>query len=133
MDRKVSSDVPNIEKWQSLKTEVLTELILNEIVEIFIPIAFIGSFSLAYFGPNKTKLWVVGCKGLFPMVEDILAFFMPVIRMALLDFGSVIFSGVSLWWFCRINIWREYCIRIKKYWILLAVLGGCFICAVSIL
>ena len=129
--RKVSTEVSNTVKWQSLKTEVLTELILNETVEIFIPIAFIGSVSLAYFGPNKTKLWGVGCKSHKPRIEDILAFFIPVMKMALLDCGSVIVSGLSLWWYCRINIWREYCIRIKKYWIHLAVWGGGFICAVS--
>ena len=137
LDRKISSEVSNTVKWQSLKTEVLTELILNEIVEVFIPIAFIGSFSLAYFGPNKSMLWAVGCrnnvihKDRNAMSEDILAFFIPAIRMALLDFGSVIVSGLSLWWFCHINVWREYCIRIKKYWIHLAVWGGGFICAVS--
>ena len=100
---------------QSMRGEALTELILNEVVEILVPIAFVGSFATLYYGPNKD---LTCCR------YDILHYLIPAVKLAMLDSGSLIVSAVSLWWFCRINIFREYCKTIKRYWIYLALWGG---------
>ena len=112
-------------KIQNQKKEILTELILNETVEILLPIAFIGTYASAYYGPNKDKLWHIGVN------KNLLEFITPVIKMACIDSGSLIFAGIFLQWFCRINILREFCSIIKKYWIYLAFWGGVSINAVS--
>ena len=119
-----------ISRHQSMRNEVLTELILNEIIAVLAPVAFIGTFLIAYYGPNRNNLKVV-CKLRQSKVVDINSFLMPVFEMTVLDSGSLIISGVLLWCFCRINIWEEYCRTIKKYWHHLAFWGGTFICAVS--
>ena len=117
LDRSISViHFGDMEK-QIKKKEILTELVLNEIAEVVVPIAFLGSFLTAYFGPNKNILGNVGCTiWHFKKVNNLFAFLMPVIEMALIDLGSAVLASVSLWWFCRMNLWREYCCTIRKYW-----------------
>ena len=115
-------------KWdQNTKKDILTELILNETVEILLPIAFIGTYASAYYGPNKNTLWHIG------VIENLMEFLVPIAKMALIDSGSLILAGILLRWFCRINILREYCNTIKKYWVYLAFWGGASLTSVSVI
>ena len=133
MDGKISGEHRNVNERQNKQKEILAELVLNEIVEVLVPIAFIASFSLAYYGPNKNILGNVGCSiWHYKKIDDLHAFLMPVAEMALLDSASVMLAGMSLWWFCHISIWKEYCRIIKQYWTYLALRGGTFIAVVSI-
>ena len=133
LDKKVSGLISDTSKERSLKREIMTELILNEFLEVVVPIAFIVSFSIAYHGPNKDILGGVGCSiWHYKRVEDLYAFLMPVAEMALIDAVSVVLAGIALWLFCRINICQEYCIVVNKYWIYLALWGGTIIGTVSI-
>ena len=121
-------------KLQDLKDEVLTELVLNEFVEVAVPIAFVSSFSIAYYGPNRSTLGTIGAEiWHHKKIDNLNAFLMPVAEMTLIDSASIIFSGVALWLVCRINIFKEYCNTIKQYWIYLSLWGGALISAVSII
>ena len=132
LDRKVWGAAGNIEKWQRMKNDALTELILNEFIEVMAPIAFIGSFSIAYFGPNGDTFGNYTCgEWQYKKVENLHSYVMPVVEMALLDSGSLILAGLSLWWFCRINLWHKYCKTMKRYWMYLAFRGGLYISIVS--
>ena len=118
---------------QCLKQDATTELILNETVELIVPIAFIASFSLAYYGPNQDTLGNVGCSiWQFNKVKNIQEVLIPVVEMALLDSTSVVVASALLWNFCNINILKEYNTVIKKYWIYIGSLGGLFLNTVSI-
>ena len=108
-----------------MKKEMLTELILNETVEILLSIAFIGTYASAYYGPNKKNLWYIG------VIENLMEYLVPIVKMAMIDSGSLILAGISLRLFCRINILREYCSTIKKYWMYLAFWGGASLADVS--
>ena len=132
LDKKVRPLELRTLHWRIVQKEVLTELILNEIVEIMVPVAYISNFLMAHYGPNKNRIGNVGCSvWMFQEVEDLHTHLIPVIQMALIDSGSLILSTGCLWWFCRINIWREYCANIKKYWLHLAFIGGSNISGVS--
>ena len=118
---------------QCLKQDATTELILNETVELIVPIAFIASFSSAYYGPNQDSLGNVGCRiWQFSKVENIQEVLIPVVEMALLDSTSVLVASALLWNFCNMNILKEYNTVIKKYWIHIGSLGGLFLNTVSI-
>ena len=125
LNGKTSGNHIEAKKIQNQKKEILTELILNEVVEILLPIAFIGTYASAYYGPNKNTLWHIAVN------ENVLEFLIPVIKMAVIDCGSLILAGISLQWFCQINILREYCRTIKKYWLYIAFWGGGCISSVS--
>ena len=133
LTRKVSPPPFNTVAKKDLRDKVVTELILNESIEILVPIAFIGSFSAAYFGPNNDTLGGVGCSvWTYHKVDDLYDLFLPVLEMAIFDSGSLIISGCLLWNFCRINIIRKYCKTIKKFWIYLAIGSGYYINAVCV-
>ena len=103
----------------------IIELVSNETIELMVPISFIGSYIIAYYGPNYDIIGSVGCSyWTFDKVEDILAFLMPVLTMAILDCGSALIAGVLLLKFCQVNIIEEYNCMIKKYWMLLAFFGA---------
>ena len=103
----------------------IIELVSNETIELMVPISFIGSYIIAYYGPNYDIIGSVGCSyWTFDKVEDILAFLMPVLTMAILDCGSALIAGVLLLKFCQVNIIEEYNSMIKKYWMLLAFFGA---------
>ena len=126
LNKKISNDDGEVRMMQNLKKEILTELILNESIEVIVPFAFIGVVSLAYYGPNRDMLLIVR------EVNNLPVFLAPVLKMALIDSGSLIIAGLALLWFCRINILKEYCDTMKKYWLYLASFGGYDVCHVSI-
>ena len=117
-----------------MKEYAITDLILNEIVEIMVPTSFVISCYMGYYGPNKDILGIIGCTLWHqPNVETLIDFVSPVIEMALLDSCSLIVAGGILWWFCNINIVEECCKITKKYWKDLAFHGASFLSAVSIM
>ena len=112
--------------------QVIGELLINEIVEIIVPIAFIGTYASAYFGPNKDVIGDVGCNiWQYGRVKDIRSLFIPVVQMALIDSGSLILAGIILWHFCRINILQELGPIVRKCWYYVAAGGASFLCIVS--
>ena len=118
MDGKIFGAGDDTNMIRNSKRVILTELILNECVEMMLPIAFIGTFSMAYYGPNRNNFWKIG------KIDSLQTFLTPVVEMALIDSASVILASAALLWFCRINIFSEYTKAIKKYWIFLAFWGG---------
>ena len=61
IDKKVSTVHSDTNEKQEIRNQVLTEVILNEVVGVVAPIAFIGAFCVAYYGPNANILGNVGC------------------------------------------------------------------------
>ena len=110
---------------QSCKKQTILELVLHETIEALVPIAFIVSYLIVFYGPNNNIIGNVGCGyWTFQKVENLNDFLLPVILMALPDFGSGVLSGILLWKYCSVNILLEYCSAIKKYWSLLASYGA---------
>lgn len=122
LERKVSGVNGKFRK--DSRKRILTELVLNEFVEIVIPTALIGVYSIFFFGPQN----VVYRDG----IDNLQSFVMPIVEMALIDSTSVILAGILLWRLCRINILQEYNKIINKYWIYMASHGGAFICLVRV-
>ena len=107
------------------------EFVLNETIEVLVPFAFIVSYIIVFYGPNHDVMGNIGCDyWTFQKVDDLNTFLMPVLLMALVDCSSVLISGVPLWKYCRINIVREYCSVIQRYWALLGLLGAALLLSV---
>ena len=130
---KVTTTDSESQEKQKKKQDTVTELILNESIEIIVPTAFIVSCYMGYYGPNKDIMGIHDCSlWHHPNVESLIDFIDPVIEMALLDSCSLIVAGGMLWWFCNVKIFEEYCKTIKKYWRDLAFIGAGYLSAVSI-
>ena len=127
-NNRISGNILHGNSNQLLKNEALAELILNETVEVMAPIAFIGSYLIAFYGPNYQILGNVGCSyWTFKATKDLKALLNTVLIMTLIDSGSALISGFLLWKFCRINIFWEYCKLIKKYWLIMALTGAVYL------
>ena len=48
----------NVEK----QVELLQELVINDMIELFLPLAYLASLLIAYFGPNSELIGHVGSK-----------------------------------------------------------------------
>ena len=107
---------------RTLKKEILTELILNEIIEILVPVTYMCTFTIAYYGPNADILGNVGNEyWSYKKVENITTLFTFASQMALIDILSAVISAICLWKYCHLDFLFEYCKVMKKYWPILTL------------
>ena len=132
LDKRVCTLEKETKEILSLKEKLIAELVLNETIEMIVPLAYIGSFLMAYYGPNSEILGDIGCTIWQYEKVDGLHSLIGVMGMAAVDFGSVILAGGLFWICCRINIFEEYCKTIRKYWMHVAFHGGSVLSTVSI-
>ena len=116
-----------------MQRNIVVELVLNETIEVFVPITFMLSYLIVYYGPNYGVIGNVGFDyWTFKKIEDVKGFLTPVALMALADCASGFISGVLLWEQCRINIILEYCSAIRKYWSVIGGVGAAILLSVNI-
>jgi len=122
LKKRSSSVTQEEENLRLAEKEVLTELILNEIIEVIVPFAFICSFAMAYYGPNAGILGNIGNDyWTFRKVDDITRIVKSALTMSLIDFLSAVTAITVLWKYCRINALKECCKVFKKYWQILCI------------
>ena len=97
------------EKNRERQVKALLNLIINEAVEFTVPIAYVITLLMAYYGPNgdilgniKNSYWQ------YSAVEDIGDTLKWIAIMFSVDFASLIVSYFLLQYFCKINIFRMY-------------------------
>ena len=129
LQRKIEPDHLETEKKLiKIKQEVQT-LSLMEIYEIIIPISYIVTFLIAYYGPNahiyghiRSSYWQ------YNPVENVEKLVVTVLSLFLVDVSSGIF-GALLLSTSSINLLREGCKVLQQYWpiITLANASGIYI------
>ena len=104
------------------KDEQLLKLILIETLEILIPLAYILTVLIAYYGPNaeiigniRNNYWQ------YESIDDIGTVVEAVSLMFAIDLCSAIIAGLLLWKMCSINILREFCRIMDEYWTIIAI------------
>ena len=103
--------------------ERIINLVTSEFVEAFVPLAFGIGFATAFYGPNAEILKNVknnyfGGK----VLENIAEFYIPLCLMFAFDVLGVIVSAASLRYFCKINLFKEFCKMMKEYWFVFMIL-----------
>ena len=124
--RKVGPDNPNN---SSLKDEIengIQNLVLNELIEVLVPLAYFITLLIAYYGPNASIIGTVrNTYWDYEEVDDVGKHVVVGMKMFFIDLTSVVFSGFLLYRCCKINLIQEYCKIIKQCWTLIAItLGG---------
>ena len=107
LHNKIVPDHLENQKRLIKKNEELRMLCLIEIIEMMVPIAYIITHLIAYYGPNAE---------LFNMMlhYHTKQLVVPVMLMFLIDFSSGILGGIMLVT-CSINLLREGCGVIKAF------------------
>ena len=109
-------------KLRIKKDERLDELIQSEAIEIVVPVGYMTTFLLGYYGPNYGILGNIGNSyWQFKKVDDVLTLFEGAFQFLAIDVVGTLISFASFWTFCNINVARSYCKLIKKAWPIMAL------------
>ena len=90
--------------------------------EGLVPLAYAVSFAMAYYGPNANLLGN-GENNFWPVkvVEDVSWTFQVMLGLFLMDLVCLSLNSSILWIFCKVNLFKEFCLALRKYWYILAV------------
>ena len=91
----------------------LNELVLNERLEVVIPLGYCLCYLMAYYGPNKAILGNIACSDVEKTMKVTALLF-------LVDVSSLFVSSILLWLFCKINLFKVYVKSQKKLWWIMA-------------
>ena len=123
--KNVSQDGNHTEKMEKIrvqKEEMLSDMIQTEAIEIVVPLGYMSTFLLGYYGPNYEIIGNMGSSYWhFQRIDDVLVLFEGAMQFLAIDIVGTIISILSFWVFCNINVIRLYCSMIKKSWLIMAM------------
>ena len=101
---------------------LIQTLIINELVEAVMPVAYCVCILMAYYGPNADVLGnVKNSSWQYSAIEDLSIAMEWIAILFFVDFGSTIISIALLCIFCQINIFKLYLQLQKNVWYILAI------------
>ena len=119
LHKKVDASNLEFQETQKQIEEMVTSLIVAEAVEFLVPLTYIITFTMVYFGPNaKISGNVQNDYWQFVKVDNLLTYFTGALQMTIIDLVSFILSSVLLWKLCNINTLKESKKIIKRYGVL---------------
>ena len=91
------------------QVELLQDLVINEMIELFLPLADLASLLIAYFGPNSQLIGHVGSQyWQYNPIDDLDHNIRYILMFFFVDLGSLFASGALLWFFCRIQLHQAF-------------------------
>ena len=100
----------------------VSKLILIELLEVLVPVSYVITVLIAYYGPNAEILGNIrNDYWQYESIDDIWETVMVVLIMFIFDGLSAVISGFMLWRVCSINILRKTTKLIKELWPVIAV------------
>ena len=102
--------------------ENLSGLVLAERVDIVVPLLYISTFVMAYYGPNgelignvKLTLWQ------YQAVTDINKFLKNIFFLFAIDFTGAVVNALLLWIICKLNFLMTLKNIQKEFWHIMGV------------
>ena len=105
------------ETINSEKRKAVVDLVLTELCEGLIHLAYIIGFVMAYYGPNAKLIGNVG-NGYwhYQAVDDVSHTFRVMFGLFAMDLICLLLNSIIVWTKCHINIFQEFCYVLQKYW-----------------
>ena len=113
--RKINTEDFDAGSNKIKKEKVALGLVINELTEALVPIVYGIGFATAFYGPNKQLF--TGVKE----IEDVKHFFFALFQMFAIDICAMISGVILLRIFACMNLFRECCKFLKRYWFILAM------------
>ena len=106
--------------------ELLQQLIMNEWIEIAVPIGNVLVLLMGFYGPNKMVIGDIGCSyWQFNAIEDITQPIKLLSWFFIADLISLVITAYLLWKFCKINLYHGYIILKEEFgWTFAIILSG---------
>ena len=110
------------EQARKAKQKAILILLLAELTEGLIPLAYACGFAMAYFGPNGHLLGNVRYGDWhFKAVDDASWPFTIMLGMFAVDLISLLLNSTIVWTCCKINLLDEFCTVMQNYWYIIAL------------
>lgn len=101
----------------------IRDLVMSELIEVLVPLAYFSTFVMAYFGPNAAILGgIQNDYWDYEKVENLGRIIKVGMEMFLMDLSSSLICGGILYKFCKINVLQEFCKIIKQCWTVITLL-----------
>ena len=116
LHKKIIVEENGISKKQmkKQKRKAILKLVLAELCEGLIPLAYALALAMAYYGPNAEVLGYLE-------VENISRTFLAMFGLFLMDIVCLALNSSVIWIFCKVNLFQEFCSVLQKYWYILAL------------
>ena len=115
--RKIQMDDLAQEESNSVQKELIDDMVVVEIVEIIMPIAYTISILMAYYGPNSEIMGNIGNDYWgYRKIENLGGLLAGLCKMFSLDVFSFILGSALIWKFSSLNCIIEGCKTINRYW-----------------
>ena len=127
LNRKISpKDEMKKKEHVHEKKEATMELVAVEMIEMLVPIAYVITFTIAFYGTNAELIGGVKFGGWqHKEVEDLISFSSDLMMMFGIDLLALTISGILLWKFAYANILSEGFDVMKMYCPFISVrIGG---------
>ena len=100
----------------------ILKIAMVEFIDAVLPLAFVIAFSTAFYGPNAGLVRNIG-NNYFGgrAITDPRTNYLVMLQMFAIDIFSMTVSGLSLYYFLRINLFQAFCNMMKKYWMIFVV------------
>ena len=123
VDKKIKeASMYNEQRLYNTKKEKVEMLILSEFIEGIAPLAFAIGFATAYYGFNSNLIRNVHNNYYGgEVIKNVEHFYTVMFQMFSIEVIAMILSAGVLYYYCKINFFKEFCIVMKKYWVILIV------------
>ena len=102
--------------------ELVQDLTVNQLVELYVPLSYMLVFLFVHFGPNACLFTTMysSCKDMEKMIEVLKNIFF----FCSIDFSSCLVSAIILWVSCKINLWKAFTAMQQEYCLEFAIALG---------
>ena len=102
--------------------ELIQDLTINELVELYVPLSYMLVFLFVHLGPNACLFTTMysSCKDMEKMIEVLANIFF----FCSIDFSSCLVSAIILWFSCKINLWKAFTAMQQEYGLEFAIALG---------
>ena len=97
------------------KQKAVMKLLMAELCEGLIPLAYAIGFAMAYYGPNEYLF------GTVKNVDGGSRTFIVMFGLFAIDLISLLLNSTIVWTCCKINLLDEFCTVMQNYWYIMAM------------
>ena len=102
---------------------LISKLVMSELVETLVALMYVVGVTMAYFGPNGSlQINILSDYWGNTKITSIMHVLGSLLLLFSMDMGNFLSSTLVLWQFTNLNLPREFCKVLKKFWFLFLII-----------
>ena len=124
----------SLRAYRDRQLKAMLALIINESVEIIMPISYVVTLLMAYYGPNSKILGnIKNSEWQYRAIEDIGSTMKWIALLFSVDIISAIICTALIYRFCKINVLKMYLQLQNQVWYILVIVQAYTLTEVGII